>query len=123
MRKHAKTLVFRALLCLGWPGISLACLGQEIAFTGQASGQVSSRGPAGSPRKENGSPDLSISLKDAINQLKKFYSIKIAYRQGLLDGKTIPAAMMNDMKMQDPETALKKLLQNLLRKKLRRKQS
>ncbi|HSC37526.1 MAG TPA: TonB-dependent receptor plug domain-containing protein, partial [Chitinophagaceae bacterium] len=59
------------------------------------------------------SNDTAIPLKDAIAQLKKYYAIKIAYRQGLLDGKTIPATVMNDTRTQDAETLLKKILSSL----------
>lgn len=109
MRTHPKTIMLRAMLCMSWPGISLACLGQELAFVKPAQGQVK----VNPSRKDTGNTDATISLKDAVGQIKKYYSIKIAYRQGLLDGKTIPAAVIGDMKTQDAETILRRLLQNL----------
>jgi len=109
MRKHSKNFLLRAMLCMSWPGISIACLGQEIAFAKPASVQ----GQSIPPRRDTGNSDATISLKDAVGQLKKYYSIKIAYKQGLLDGKTIPAAIMNDIKTQDAETVLRKILQSL----------
>src|SRR5205809_1119522 len=49
----------------------------------------------------------SVALKDAINQVKKFYKIKIAYREGLLEGKTVSASLLNDLKAYNAESALK----------------
>jgi len=54
----------------------------------------------------------SVSLKDAINQVKKIYKIKIAYREGLLEGKTVPASLLNDIKDYTVDSALKLLLTN-----------
>jgi len=53
-----------------------------------------------------------MSLKDAVNQVKKFYKIKIAYREGLLDGKNVPVSLINEVKSHDVESALKLLLTN-----------
>ncbi len=52
----------------------------------------------------------SVSLKEAITQIKKFYKVKIAYRQGLLDGKTVAVSFINEIKLHDAESALKLLL-------------
>ncbi|WP_276501906.1 SusC/RagA family TonB-linked outer membrane protein [Terrimonas pollutisoli] len=54
----------------------------------------------------------SISLKDAVNEVKKIYKIKIAYREGLLDGKIVPASLINEIKTYDVESGLKLLLTN-----------
>jgi len=56
--------------------------------------------------------DNYISLKDAVSQVKKFYKIKIAYREGLLEGKTVPVSLINEIKLYDAESALKLLLTN-----------
>ncbi|MFC0773563.1 SusC/RagA family TonB-linked outer membrane protein [Terrimonas alba] len=54
----------------------------------------------------------SISLKDAVNEVKKIYKIKIAYREGLLDGKIVPVSLINEIKSYDVEPGLKLLLTN-----------
>jgi hypothetical protein len=61
-----------------------------------------------SPPEQNG--NNFISLKEAVNQVKKFYKIKIAYREGLLEGKTVSVLLINEIKSYDAESALKLLL-------------
>ncbi|MEO5684812.1 MAG: SusC/RagA family TonB-linked outer membrane protein [Chitinophagaceae bacterium] len=58
------------------------------------------------------SEPMVISLKDAINQLKSFYKIKVAYKEGLLDSKLVPASVTASFKNIDAETALKQLFCN-----------
>ncbi|HTE11520.1 MAG TPA: SusC/RagA family TonB-linked outer membrane protein [Chitinophagaceae bacterium] len=55
---------------------------------------------------------MVIPLKDAINELKSFYKIKIAYKEGLLNSKLVAASVMTGFKTMDAETALKKLFSN-----------
>ena len=55
---------------------------------------------------------MLIPLKDAINQLKSFYEIKVAYKEGLLDSKSVPVAVTGNFKNMDVEAALKQLFAN-----------
>jgi len=55
---------------------------------------------------------MVISLKDAINQLKSFYAVKVAYKEGLLDNKIVPVAVTGNFRNMDVETALKQLFSN-----------
>jgi TonB-linked SusC/RagA family outer membrane protein len=52
--------------------------------------------------------DQQVSLKDALNDLKKRYNIRFAYRAGLLEGKTIAAAWLEEGLA--PEATLDKML-------------
>ncbi|MEP7377270.1 MAG: SusC/RagA family TonB-linked outer membrane protein [Chitinophagaceae bacterium] len=52
----------------------------------------------------------SISLKEAVNLVKKYYKIKIAYLEGLLEGKMVAASLINEIKSYSAEEALKLLL-------------
>lgn len=52
----------------------------------------------------------SVSLKEAIDRVKKMYKIKIAHREGLLEGKTVSVSLMEDIKAYDAESALRLLL-------------
>ncbi len=66
------------------------------------------RSESDSPPDQNA--NNSISLKEAIAQVKKFYKIKIAYREGLLDGKTVAGSFVNEIRSYDAESALRVLL-------------
>ena len=51
-----------------------------------------------------------ISLKDAMDKLKKQYGIKIAYKQGLLDDKSIASSLLENNEGENIEALLKKIL-------------
>jgi len=57
-----------------------------------------------------GSNRASISLKEALDRIRRFHNIRIAYREGLLDGKTVPADVLDKAEKMQPEAALKQLL-------------
>lgn len=52
----------------------------------------------------------TIALKEALIRLKKFQNVRIAYKEGLLDGKTIPANLLDLAEKLETEAALKLLL-------------
>jgi TonB-linked SusC/RagA family outer membrane protein len=66
--------------------------------------------------------DQQVSLKEALNGLKKRYNIRFAYREGLLEGKTVSAALLSED--QAPEVTLEKILDHckLQFKKINKKQ-
>lgn len=84
-----------------WLGMYYTSHAQEFAGLNQKRLHTDSPGP---------NSGQVISLKEALNQFKKTYKIKIAYRQGLLENKTIPACLLNGVKLHDTEEALKLLL-------------
>lgn len=63
-----------------------------------------------------------VTLKDALQDLKKRYHFRFAYREGLLEGKIVPVALMDQQ--QAPEVQLEKLLSvcNLTYKQINKKQ-
>src|SRR5688572_18535581 len=104
MRKNTITCLLVPLFVCMWLSICFTSSGQELArFTYKSFDKDS-------PPDQN--TNNSISLKDAVNQVKKFYKIKIAYREGLLDGKNVPVSIISEMKSHDVESALKLLLTN-----------
>lgn len=104
MRKNTITYLLVPLFAFLWLSICFTSSGQELArFTYKSFDKDS-------PPEQNTSN--SITLKDAVNQVKKFYKIKIAYREGLLDGKTVPVSLITEVKSHDIESALKLLLIN-----------
>ncbi|MCD9014199.1 SusC/RagA family TonB-linked outer membrane protein [Parachryseolinea silvisoli] len=66
--------------------------------------------------------DQQVSLKEALNDLKKRYNIRFAYRAGLLEGKTVSAALLSENLT--PEETLEKMLDHckLQFKKINKKQ-
>ncbi|SFW62676.1 SusC/RagA family TonB-linked outer membrane protein [Chitinophaga sancti] len=52
----------------------------------------------------------TMSLKDALVRLKKLQNIRFAYREGLLDGKMVPADLVDRAETMEAEAALKLLL-------------
>jgi len=52
----------------------------------------------------------TIGLKDALLRLKKFQNIRIAYKEGLLDGKVVATSQLDKAETMDAEAALKLLL-------------
>lgn len=54
--------------------------------------------------------NASIALKEALLRLKKFQNVRIAYKEGLLDGKTISASLLDKAEVLNTEDALKLLL-------------
>jgi TonB-linked SusC/RagA family outer membrane protein len=103
MRKCTKTTLF-VLCTVCCVSLSVSSRSQEIA---RASYKYS-YGDTHPPQRD----DNQVSLKDAVSQLKKQYKIKVAYREGLLDGKTVPASLVKNMTAQDAEQALKLLINN-----------
>lgn len=104
MRKTARTGLLVPLFIFLWLNTCLISSGQDITKVNYKSFQNDS------PSYQNG--HSSISLKEAVNLIKKSYKIKIAYREGLLEGKTVPVSLINGLKSQDAESALKLLLSN-----------
>ena len=86
-------------------GSTFAGHAQEIAGNGYNPVYVVSR-------HSSQNEPMVIPLKDAINELKSFYKIKIAYKEGLLNSKLVSASVMTGFKTMDAETALKKLFSN-----------
>jgi TonB-linked SusC/RagA family outer membrane protein len=52
----------------------------------------------------------TIALKEALIRLKKFQNVRIAYKEGLLDGKTVAANLLFQAENMETEAALKLLL-------------
>lgn len=71
-----------------------------------------------------GTGSTTVSLKEALDRLKKFHHITIAYREGLLDGKSISIDLLNKISVMEAEQALQQLLtdQRLTYKRINRKQ-
>ena len=65
-----------------------------------------------SVRQHAQNENMLITLKDAVNQLKSFYKVKVAYREGLLDSRIVPATITGSFKNMDVESALKQLFSN-----------
>ncbi|KAA2245414.1 SusC/RagA family TonB-linked outer membrane protein [Chitinophaga agrisoli] len=74
--------------------------------------------------QSGGNNKATISLKEALDRLRKFHNIRIAYREGLLDGKTIAADLLDKAERMEPEAALKQVLtdQRLEYKRINEKQ-
>jgi len=74
--------------------------------------------------QSGGNSKATISLKEALDRLRKFHNIRIAYREGLLDGKTISADLLDKAERMEPEAALKQVLtdQRLEYKRINEKQ-
>jgi TonB-linked SusC/RagA family outer membrane protein len=77
-------------------------LGQYYASAGNAI--RSAQASAGS----NPTTESTVSLKDALHDLKKRFHLRFAYREGLLDGKTVSATWLHQE--QAPEVILEKML-------------
>src|SRR5476651_856591 len=54
--------------------------------------------------------ESKVLLKDALENLKKQFNIQIAYQEGLLDNKFIPASLSNNTKLFSLDENLKQLL-------------
>lgn len=111
MRKTCTNILLIPLLLCVFLGISQGLRSQEVANLYQA--KTFKERPAGQDES------AYVSLKDALTQVRKFYKVKIAYKEGLLAGKAIPMAVMNATTQSDIETALMLLLNgsNLMFKK------
>ncbi|MVT41188.1 SusC/RagA family TonB-linked outer membrane protein [Chitinophaga oryziterrae] len=57
--------------------------------------------------------NATIALKDALVRLKKFQNIRIAYKEGLLDGKVVATSQLDKAENMDAEAALKLLLSDV----------
>ncbi len=92
----------------------LCCFSAGFIFTARAQDVASNnyRPIFASVRRTAQNEPMVISLKDAINQLKSFYSVKVAYKEGLLDNKIVPVAVTGNFRNMDVETALKQLFSN-----------
>ncbi|SEL04709.1 TonB-linked outer membrane protein, SusC/RagA family [Chitinophaga rupis] len=115
--------LFLGLLCyalmfgMGTPVIAQTQIGKVYASRQSTPFHMSSPQGGGTNR-------ATVSLKEGLDRLRKFHNIRIAYREGLLDGKTIPAALLDKTEKMDPEAALKQLLsdQHLEYKRINNKQ-
>lgn len=105
MRLKTRTRLLIPLLSTFSMGAALAGHGQDIANNGY-------KPLFASTRQLLQSETMVIPLKDAITQWKSFYKIKVAYKEGLLDSKIVPAAITGSFKNMDAETALKQLFLN-----------
>lgn len=54
--------------------------------------------------------ETKVLLKDALENLKKQFNVQIAYQEGLLDNKFIPASLSNNVKLFSLDENLKQLL-------------
>jgi len=94
------------------PLFSSFCIGSAFAgHTQEIAGNGYKPVYAVSRNTEQNEP-MVISLKDAINELKSFYKIKIAYKEGLLNSKMVAASVTTVFKNMDAEAALKHLFTN-----------
>lgn len=105
MRLKTRTRLLIPLLSTFSISATLAGHGQDIANNGY-------KPMFASTRQLLQSETMVIPLKDAVNQWKSFYKIKVAYKEGLLDSKIVPASITGSFKSMDAETALKQLFLN-----------
>ena len=95
-----QNLVLGLLSCALLPGITIS-----------ASAQTS---PVYAMRQSDKIPvkhvSATVSLKEALIKLKKFQNIRIAYKEGLLDGKVVSATLLEKAEHLEAEAALKLLL-------------
>jgi len=106
MRKFTMNCLLIPLCSLVILGMPAGTIAQEVASNNY------SRNSYASVRQHSQSESMVISLKDAVNQLKSFYKVKVAYREGLLDSKLVQAAVTGSFKNMDAEAALKQLFSN-----------
>ncbi|MFT3935596.1 MAG: SusC/RagA family TonB-linked outer membrane protein [Chitinophagaceae bacterium] len=105
MRTNPKTKLLIPLLSTFCMHVAFAVSGQDIAGNDYKPSFIAAR-----HRQQN--EPMAISLKEAVNQLKSFYAIKVAYKEGLLDSKIVPLSVTGNFKNMDVETALKQVLSN-----------
>ena len=105
MRKKTRTSLLIPLFFTFSMGFANSVRAQDMASNTYKPTYASSR------RAVQNEP-MVISLKDAINQLKSFYAVKVAYKEGLLDNKIVPVAVTGNFRNMDVETALKQLFSN-----------
>jgi len=105
MRKKTRTSLLIPLFFTFSMGFANSIHAQDMASNTYKPTYASSR------RAVQNEP-MVISLKDAINQLKSFYAVKVAYKEGLLDNKIVPVAVTGNFRNMDVETALKQLFSN-----------
>ena len=104
MRKNSGTYLLVPLCALIILGLPAGTIAQEMASNTFNRIYASQR--------HNQSETMFISLKDAVNQLKSFYKVKVAYKEGLLDSRTVQAGVTGSFKILDVEAALKQLFSN-----------
>ena len=105
MRKSTRLHLIIPLFSIIVLGIPAGSIGQEMASN-------NNNHFFASVRQHTQNENMLISLKDAVNQLKYFYKVKVAYKEGLLDSKIVPASITGSFKNMDAETALKQLFSN-----------
>lgn len=54
--------------------------------------------------------EKTVTLKDVLRDLKKRFHFRFAYREGLLDGKVVPASILNDPEL-EPEVIVEKIFE------------
>ncbi|RFM36578.1 SusC/RagA family TonB-linked outer membrane protein [Chitinophaga silvisoli] len=95
-----QNLLLGLLSCALLPGIAAPVSAQTPAM------YASMRQTDNIPHHKAG----TMSLKDALVRLKKLQNIRFAYREGLLDGKMVPADLVDRAETMEAEAALKLLL-------------
>lgn len=95
-----QNLILGLLSCALLPGIAAPVSAQTPAM------YASMRQTDNIPYHKAG----TMSLKDALIRLKKLQNIRFAYREGLLDGKMVPADVVDRAETMEAEAALKLLL-------------
>ena len=89
----------------------LALLGQSVygfaqmALANNNSFHSKARNPTVQQTVEN-----KVLLKDALDNLKKQFNIQIAYHEGLLDNKFVPASLVNNTRLYNLDENLRQLL-------------
>lgn len=95
-----QNLVLGLLSCALLPGIA-------ISVSAQTPSMYAMRQSDKIPVKH---VSATVSLKEALIKLKKFQNVRIAYKEGLLDGKLISAELMEKAEGMETEAALRLLL-------------
>lgn len=95
-----QNLVLGLLSCALLPGIA-------ISVSAQTPSMYAMRQSDKIPVKH---VSATVSLKEALIKLKKFQNVRIAYKEGLLDGKLISAELMEKAESMETEAALRLLL-------------
>lgn len=104
MRKINRQVLPALLFAVLWLNVFISSQGQAIV-------NISNKNQVRDSPPERDAT-VFISLKEAINEVKKIYKVKIAYREGLLDGKTVSGSIISDTRTYDAEATIKLLLAN-----------
>src|SRR3569833_1751943 len=87
-----------------------ALLGQSVYGLAQTSNASNSARLKARSLTVQQATENKVTLKDALDNLKKQFKIQIAYHEGLLDNKFVPASLANNARLYNLDDNLKQLL-------------